>query len=183
MFCLLVYICTTFILVPLEVGRKCQSPWNWSCGWLGATMWLLVGTEPGTSPRAKGTLWWALSPTPHVFRAGSQKLGVHQFSWPVSSRDLPDPPTWDLGIQTQFLMLLWQAFDLFNHLMVLYSLYSECFPNSEPKLELQTKLKQMKTQKMFKKSSSNISTLSSSTSCQLLPHPPPPPGLIQEGKL
>lgn len=147
-------------------------------------MWLLVGTEPGASPRAKGTLPDEPFLQLLIFLGQDlTELGVHQFSWPVSSRDLPDPSTCDLGIQTQFLMLLWQAFDLLNHLMVLHSLYSECFPNSEPKLDLQNKLKQMKTQKMFKKSSSNISILSSSISSQLLPHSPPPPGLIQEGKL
>jgi hypothetical protein len=50
-FCVWVFACIcvcrpSLCLLPLEVRRGRQNPWNWRCQWLGAVVWVL-GLEPG----------------------------------------------------------------------------------------------------------------------------------------
>lgn len=42
-------------LVPTEVKSSIWLPWNWRCGWIGATMWGLA-TEPKYSVGARSTM-------------------------------------------------------------------------------------------------------------------------------
>ena len=57
------YVCVPHeCLVPTEVRRGLQIPWNWSYGWVWATVWVLK-TESGSSARATSALnHWAISP-------------------------------------------------------------------------------------------------------------------------
>ena len=51
-------------LLPAEVGRGCQIPWNWSYRWLWSSMWVLrieLGFPVGASSALKH---WAISPAP-----------------------------------------------------------------------------------------------------------------------
>ena len=74
-----VYVCVPCTcLVSMEVGRKCQMPWDWSyrqCqvpyDWsyrqLGATVWLLR-IKPGPSARAAcGLNCWVISPDQKLY--------------------------------------------------------------------------------------------------------------------
>lgn len=48
-------------LVPTEVRKEHQIPWNWSFGYLGATMWGF-GVSPGCNARDSGALdCWVIS--------------------------------------------------------------------------------------------------------------------------
>lgn len=60
------YICTTYILVTLEVRIRCWIPWNWSCWWLWATVWILE-TEPGSSVKVTVLLTAELSLAPRFY--------------------------------------------------------------------------------------------------------------------
>jgi hypothetical protein len=58
-------MCTMCVcLVPMEASRECWIPWNWSCRWLGVTVWtwelnldlleeqpMLLTTETSHQPR------------------------------------------------------------------------------------------------------------------------------------
>lgn len=117
-------------------------------------MWLLVGTEPRASPRAKGTLPDEPSLRLLIFLGQDlTELGVHQFSWPVSSRDLylilpPGIQGFKLsfscfcGRHLTYLTISWSFTPFTLNVSLIQS----------PSWSSKTKFKQMKTQKMFKKS-------------------------------
>lgn len=51
-------------LVPAEVRRRYQIPWNWSHGQLGGATWVL-GTKPEAFVRAASpSQHWSISPAP-----------------------------------------------------------------------------------------------------------------------
>lgn len=64
-------------LVP-KINRGCQSPWNWSYGWLETSVWVLW-MEPGFSKRASHALYHrATFPAPNV--CCTTKLYLHHQS-------------------------------------------------------------------------------------------------------